>query len=87
MVTEALELAGFWLAQVMRTKVGVGGDLGAPGLSEAMKEQAGKFDRARLLAASKRIEDALAVVRFNVDMRLLLDTTFLGIATTLHGPG
>jgi DNA polymerase-3 subunit delta' len=84
MVTEALELAGFWLAQVMRVKVGLADDLGVPGYSRALKKQADLFERGRLLRASERIEDALAVVRFNVDMRLLLDTTFLRIATTLH---
>ena len=83
-VTEALELAGFWLAQVMRVKAGLADDLGVPDYASALKEQANAFERDRLLEASRRIEEALGVVRFNVDMRLLLDTTFLGIATTLR---
>jgi DNA polymerase III delta prime subunit len=83
-VTEALELAGFWLAQVLRAKAGLEDTLGLPGYSDAIKAQADAFDRAGLFKATERIEDALAVVRFNVDMRLLLDTTLLDIATLLH---
>ena len=83
-VTEALELAGFWIAQVMRTKVGVADALGLPGYADALKEQAAAFDRRALLEASERIEETLGVLRFNVDMRLLLDTTFLRIATILR---
>jgi hypothetical protein len=83
-VTEALELAGFWIAQVMRTKIGMADDLGMPEYTEALRSQADVFDHAALLQASKRIEETLGVLRFNVDMRLLLDTTFLGIATTLR---
>ncbi len=86
-VTEALELAGFWLAQVMRVKVGLADVLGVPDYASAFKEQADTFDRERLLEASRRIEEALGVIRFNVDMRLLLDTTLLSIATTLHPLG
>jgi hypothetical protein len=83
-VAEALELVGFWLAQLMRTKAGVADALGLPDYTDALRRQAAAFDRGQLLEASRRIEDAIGVVRFNVDMRLLLDTTFLGIATTLH---
>lgn len=84
MITEALELTGFWLTQVMRAKAGVAADIDAPGFAEALEAQAAKFKKAALLKATERIEEALAVVRFNVDMRLLLDTTLLGIATTLR---
>jgi DNA polymerase-3 subunit delta' len=83
-VTEALELAGFWLAQVVRVKAGLNDDLGVPRYAKALKEHAAAFESNRLLQASRRIEDILAVVRFNVDMRLLLDTTLLGIATALR---
>jgi DNA polymerase III delta prime subunit len=83
-VTEALELAGFWIAQVMRTQVGVADDLGVPEYTSALKAQADAFDHRGLLEASERIEVTLGVLRFNVDMRLLLDTTLLGIATILH---
>jgi DNA polymerase III delta prime subunit len=84
MVTEALELTGFWIAQVLRVKAGLEDTLGIPAYSEALKQQAGCFDRSRLLRATERIEEALSAVRFNVDMRLLLDTTLLDIATTLR---
>lgn len=83
-VTEALELAGFWIAQVVRTKVGAADSLGLAEYAAALKEQADAFDHLALLEASKRIEETLDALRFNVDMRLLLDTTFLGIATILH---
>jgi hypothetical protein len=48
-----------------------------------LAEQARKFDRRRLLEASTHIEKALSLIRFNIDMRLLLDTTFLRLAATL----
>jgi DNA polymerase III delta prime subunit len=83
-VTEALELAGFWLAQVLRVKAGLPDVLAVPDYESAIAEQADAFERGALLGATECIEEALAVVRFNVDMRLLLDTTFLSIAATLY---
>jgi DNA polymerase-3 subunit delta' len=83
-VTEALELAGFWLSQLLRVKTGVPDCLGVAEYTQAFKEQADAFDREALLQASRRIEGVLDVIRFNVDMRLLLDTTLLGIAATLR---
>jgi DNA polymerase III delta prime subunit len=82
-VTEALELTGFWLSKLARVKAGLHDDMGIPEYTDALAVQASAFDKADLFEASRVIEDALPVVRFNVDMRLLLDTTLLRVASVL----
>jgi hypothetical protein len=82
-VTEALELVGFWIAQVLRVNAGMSDTTGVPAYAEALKLHAQSFKRDALLRSSEHLERSFDLVRWNVDMRLLLDTTLLGIARTL----
>jgi DNA polymerase-3 subunit delta' len=84
-VTEALELVGFWIAEILRVKGGMSATVGAPVFSQALKEHAKGFDQSALLQASEDLEKAFGLVRWNIDMRLLLDTTLLRLARTLKG--
>ncbi|MFC1800243.1 hypothetical protein ACFL2Z_04985 [Candidatus Eisenbacteria bacterium] len=82
-VTEALELVGFWIAQVLRVGAGLPDTTGVPAYAEALKHHSQSFERDALLRASEHLERSFDLVRWNVDMRLLLDTTLLRIARTL----
>jgi DNA polymerase III gamma/tau subunit len=85
-VGEALELLVFWIAEILRVKQGLPDTIRVPALSDALKSHAGLFDEASLLDVTCRIEEAFALVRWNIDMTLLLDTTLLRLAFTLQ-PG
>ncbi len=82
-VTEALELVGFWIAQVLRVDSGMPDTTGVPEYAAALKHHATSFQRGALLKASEHLERSFDLVRWNVDMRLLLDTTLLRIARVL----
>jgi DNA polymerase-3 subunit delta' len=82
-VTEALELISFWIAQVLRVGSGMPDTTGLPEYAEALKHHATSFERSALLRAAEHLEQSFDIVRWNVDMRLLLDTTLLRIARTL----
>ena len=82
-VTEALELVGFWIAQVLRVGAGMSDTTGVPAYAEALRLHSQSFKRDRLLRASEHLERSFDLVRWNVDMRLLLDTTLLRISRTL----
>jgi len=84
-VTEALELVGFWIAQVLRVGSGMSDTTGVPTYAEALRHHATSFERDALLRASEHLERSFDIVRWNVDLRLLLDTTLLRIARTLKG--
>ncbi len=82
-VTEALELLSFWIAQVLRVGSGMPHTTGMPEFGEALSHHASSFSKDGLLLASEQLEQSFDVVRWNVDMRLLLDTTLLRLARTL----
>lgn len=84
-VTEALELMGFWIAQVLRVATGIPHTTGMPEYGEALNRHAASFRQEALFRASEHLERSFDLVRWNVDMRLLLDTTLLRVARTLAG--
>jgi DNA polymerase-3 subunit delta' len=83
-VTETLEFLQFWVAQVLRVKAGLTDTLGSQDLSKAAGGHARSFDRGALLEASEEIEKTFDLVRWNIDMRLLLDVTLLRVAKILQ---
>ncbi|MFH1314468.1 MAG: hypothetical protein ABIJ00_14760 [Candidatus Eisenbacteria bacterium] len=84
---QALELVVFWLAQVARVRHGLPDTTGVPALSSALAEHARRIDETALLEATRRIERAFQLVRWNIDMALLLDTTMLDLALNLSYRG
>jgi DNA polymerase III delta prime subunit len=74
-VKQALELILFWLVQVMRARHGSPA-LDGP-LGETLSRHAGEFSEEALLTAASEIEKTFGLIRFNVDLGLLLEAVLL----------
>jgi DNA polymerase III delta prime subunit len=86
-VRQALELAVFWLAEVARVQRGLSDTTGVPAIGSAIAEHARELDRTAVLDATRKIERAFQLVRWNIDMTLLLDTVLLDLALHLNPTG
>jgi DNA polymerase III delta prime subunit len=76
-VRRAFELMVFWIGQIRRCKRGLPTAPGSEPHDGELKAQASLFTDSDLLAASARIEKAFGLLRWNVDLTLLLHTTLL----------
>lgn len=84
-VGEALELLTFWLAHLLHVKHGRPETVRLAAYADDLKTQAGLFDEPALLDAVRQIEKTFGLLRWNIDMTLLLDTLLLRLSNTL-GP-
>jgi DNA polymerase-3 subunit delta' len=82
-VGEALELLTFWLAQVLHVKHGRPDLERVAAYADDLKAQARCFDEPSILDATRQIEGAFDLLRWNIDMGLLLDTLLLRLARIL----
>ena len=76
-VRSTLELLIFWLTETLRLKSGAGGSRLPERYVSAMRKHAECFDDREIMAMSKHIEDTFAILPYNIDLSLLLDTTLL----------
>jgi DNA polymerase-3 subunit delta' len=83
MVGDALELLLFWLVQVLHVKHGRPEPERLAQYADDLKAQAMLFDNHSLLGATHQIEAAFGLLRWNIDMSLLLDDLILRLADTL----
>lgn len=82
---QALELALFWMVQILHVKRGVAGAASVAEYMNTIGSHAEKFGEAALIEASGHIEQSLPVADLNVDMTLYLQATLLRTATILLG--
>jgi DNA polymerase III delta prime subunit len=79
----ALELVVFWTTEIARARHGLPCRSEGSEFTEALREQAGRFDEGSLLDVAARVEAALGTLAWNVDISLVLDATLLGVARAL----
>jgi DNA polymerase-3 subunit delta' len=83
MIGQALELIVFWIAQVLRVKQGQTPRDELARYATDLTAHAGAFGQASLLDGTTQIEKAFDLLRWNIDMTLLLDTTLLHLGSHL----